>query len=422
MRWRKEAVTVPFSVAMDDVTAGNAKVMKRDFLSSGSLAIVDQGQTLVAGYTNDISLAFKGDLPVIVFGDHTCTIKYVDFPFALGADGVRIIAPRKGYDAKFLYYYLLSSPVINTGYSRHFKYLRERRIPFVPLSEQRRIVEILDQADALRKKRAVADAKAARILPALFYKMFGDPATNPKGWPKKHLSDLCAQVTDGTHDTPKPTSSGYPLVTNAHFINGYIDFSQTYNISPEDHAAVIARSKPEYGDVLYSQIGSLGTACFVDTDREFSIKNCALFKPNPQRLSGKWLTALLNTESYKTYVLKQASGGLQKYLSLKVLRGLDVIAPPIAEQAQFDRAYDSVLALAERREESAILVNKLFNSILHRAFTGDLTAKWREAHMKELLQEMEQQAKALKIDDFQLPIEGNSKSSIINHQSEIPHD
>jgi len=301
-------------------------------------------------------------------------------------------------------------------------HLLRQHIPLPPLSEQRRIVEILDQADALRKKRAVADAKAARILPALFYKMFGDPATNPKGWPKKHLSDLCAQVTDGTHDTPKPTSSGYPLVTNAHFINGYIDFSQTYNISPEDHAAVIARSKPEYGDVLYSQIGSLGTACFVDTDREFSIKNCALFKPNPQRLSGKWLTALLNTESYKTYVLKQASGGLQKYLSLKVLRGLDVIAPPIAEQAQFDRAYDSVLALAERREESAILVNKLFNSILHRAFTGDLTAKWREAHMKELLQEMEQQAKALKIDDFRLPIEGDSKSSIINHRSEIPHD
>ncbi len=65
----------------------------------------------------------------------------------------------------------------------------KHQVPLPPLSEQRRIVEILDQADALRKKRAEADAKAARILPALFYKMFGDPATNPKGWPTKRLGD-----------------------------------------------------------------------------------------------------------------------------------------------------------------------------------------------------------------------------------------
>ena len=75
-----------------------------------------------------------------------------------------------------------------------------------------------------------------------------------------------------------------------------------------------------------------------------------------------------------------------------------------------------------RRQSSGVHLETLFSVLMHSAFTGDLTAMWREAHMNELLQEMEQQAKALKIDDFRLPIEKELKSSIINHQSEIPHD
>ena len=72
--------------------------------------------------------------------------------------------------------------------------LKRIPVPYPPLSEQRRIVEILDQADALRKKRAEADAKADRILPALFYKMFGDPATNPKGWPVVPIREMVDPV------------------------------------------------------------------------------------------------------------------------------------------------------------------------------------------------------------------------------------
>lgn len=108
-------------------------------------------------------------------------------------------------DRNFLAYYLrsqrflafASSTVAGVKMPRVImSKLREHEVPLPPISEQRRIVEILDQADALRKKRAEADAKAARILPALFYKMFGDPATNPKGWPMKALSALGAAAAD----------------------------------------------------------------------------------------------------------------------------------------------------------------------------------------------------------------------------------
>ncbi|MCK9276349.1 MAG: restriction endonuclease subunit S [Syntrophales bacterium] len=98
--------------------------------------------------------------------------------------------PKRFVDAKYLAYCLLhhKTEITALAGSTTFKEvtktaLKKFRVPLPPLSEQRRIVEILDQADALRKKRAEADAKAARILPALFYRMFGEPSTNPKGWP-----------------------------------------------------------------------------------------------------------------------------------------------------------------------------------------------------------------------------------------------
>ena len=80
--------------------------------------------------------------------------------------------------------------------------VRKATIPLPPLSEQRRIVEILDQADALRKKRAEADAKADRILPALFIKMFGDPSTNPRGWDRIPLSQLLRDNKDALQSGP----------------------------------------------------------------------------------------------------------------------------------------------------------------------------------------------------------------------------
>jgi hypothetical protein len=83
-------------------------------LTSGSLPVIDQGQEPIAGYTNDCEMAYKGPLPVILFGDHTRIFKYVDFPFALGADGVKVLVPKKAFNPKFLFFY--STVVIWSGH------------------------------------------------------------------------------------------------------------------------------------------------------------------------------------------------------------------------------------------------------------------------------------------------------------------
>ena len=124
------------------------------------MPVVDQGQSLVAGFVNDLSSACKVELPVIVFGDYTRALKYVDFAFAMGADGTKILVPAVESDVKYLYYALKSLNIRSAGYSRHFKFLKEKRIPFPPLAEQKRIAAILDAADGFWAE--AADPRATR--------------------------------------------------------------------------------------------------------------------------------------------------------------------------------------------------------------------------------------------------------------------
>ena len=107
------------------------KIKKSEYLPSGAIPVVDQSQDFIAGYIDDTERAYDGQLPVIVFGDHTCTLKYVDFPFAIGAEGTQLIRPTKDFDIRYLYYALRNLSLEHFGYQRHFKYLKTSTI-FLP--------------------------------------------------------------------------------------------------------------------------------------------------------------------------------------------------------------------------------------------------------------------------------------------------
>lgn len=157
---------VRFLDAVSDCTGGNSKVQRKDYAIYGELPVIDQGQDFISGYT-DKSNQYKGLLPIVLFGDHTRIFKYVDFPFALGADGVKALQPLKGFNAKFLFYYFRSIKLHNAGYSRHFKFLKEISVPQPSLIEQRRIVDILSRAEGIVRLQREAQKKAAEIIPAL---------------------------------------------------------------------------------------------------------------------------------------------------------------------------------------------------------------------------------------------------------------
>jgi type I restriction enzyme S subunit len=123
------------------------KVKQSDYQPIGLVPIIDQGQSFIAGYTD--KSPYKDNLPVIVFGDHTRVLKFVDFPFVAGADGTQVLIPNRTlFDPLFVYYALSTIDIPSRGYNRHFSLLRESSLPLPPLDEQREIARMLQAVDA----------------------------------------------------------------------------------------------------------------------------------------------------------------------------------------------------------------------------------------------------------------------------------
>jgi restriction endonuclease S subunit len=247
-------------------------------------------------------------------------------------------------------------------------------IQLPPISEQRRVVEILDQADALRKKHAEAEATAARILPVLFYKMFGDPATNPKGLDKKRLGDLIKVRSGNFLPAKNMDPEGQYPVYGGNGINGY---HSEYMF--EQPVIVLGRVGAYCGAIYYSEPN-----CWV-TD------NALYVAEQSDDLHPRYLTEALRVANLNQY----AGRAGQPLISGSRIYPVEILIPPPEDQQTFARSILNLHRDEKRRKDADDHIQKLFSVLLHHAFTGDLTSKWREAHMKELLAEMEEQAKVL---------------------------
>lgn len=143
------------------------QVKSKDYKSFGNYPIVSQEKELISGYWDDDSYLYKHERPIIIFGDHTKEIKYVDFNFVVGADGTQILSPKKGIDARFFYYALVATPLRTLGYARHFKLLKEKTFFIPPLDTQDQIVFRLDALSANIKKLEEVQRKTLAECDAL---------------------------------------------------------------------------------------------------------------------------------------------------------------------------------------------------------------------------------------------------------------
>jgi type I restriction enzyme, S subunit len=119
-------------------------------------------------------------MPVIIFGDHKKNIKYIDFEFVAGSDGVVVLRPKEIFNPKLFYYFIRSIRLLDKGYARHSQLLEKSFIPIPPLETHRRIVAILDKAEEIRRLRAQADELMGRLIQNVFLEMFGDQVKNAK--------------------------------------------------------------------------------------------------------------------------------------------------------------------------------------------------------------------------------------------------
>ena len=173
-----------FDEVFEDKTKYGTKIKTDEYQEKGSHLIIDQGQEQIAGYTN-LEEGIFNDVPAIVFGDHTRVIKYVEEPFFLGADGVKVLKcrfPNANY--KYLFYALRHAKIPDTGYNRHFKWLKEVRIAYPDPERQSEIVEILDKVSTIIMTRKQQLQKLDELVKSQFIEMFGNVFTEETPWEK----------------------------------------------------------------------------------------------------------------------------------------------------------------------------------------------------------------------------------------------
>lgn len=300
---------------------------------------------------------------------------------------------------RFLYYALLSRGLKDTitGAAQPQitrTNLAKVRIPVPPTSEQRRIVEILDQADELRKKRAEADAKAARILPALFYKMFGDPATNPKGWPLVPFGDI-AEIGTRLVDPNQDEYLDLPHIGGEQIEGGsgrILNFKKVRESNLRSGKFIFTEKH-----VLYSKIRPyLNKVAFPRFSGVCSADIYPLL-PKDERISPWYIVALLQTRAFLSYAAMHSERLRIPKLNQEQLSAFKSQLPDTKLIVDFERRASAIDQVLDLLTEQSNKVACLFSVLLHLAFTGDLTAKWRVGRMKEILTEMKLQDRSTEV-------------------------
>lgn len=190
-----------------------------------------------------------------------------------------------------------------------------------------------------------------------------------KNWEWKKCGDVI-DVRDGTHDTPKYVNEGIPLITSKNLISGKIDFKDAQFISLEDHLKIQKRSGVNRGDILFAMIGTIGNPVIVEEESEFSIKNVALFKFTKNPVSPNFFKHLLLSDVIRKQIDRETRGGNQKFVSLNILRNLQIPLPPLPEQKRIAEVLDSADALREKRRLALSKLDSLLQSVFLEMF-GD---------------------------------------------------
>lgn len=154
---------MPLSDAVINITLTDKKIPQKEYLSKGVYPVFDQGQKYIGGYTDTEEKLVECELPVIVFGDHTRVIKFVNRPFVAGADGVKVLQPKRFYSPQLLEYFTLhiATYLTNHGYARHYQHLVKSTIPLPPINEQQRIVAKIEALFS-ELDNGIASLKTAR--------------------------------------------------------------------------------------------------------------------------------------------------------------------------------------------------------------------------------------------------------------------
>jgi type I restriction enzyme S subunit len=346
---------------------------------SFSTPVLTAGKSFILGYTDEEKGVFD-ELPVIIFDDFTTAFHYVDFPFKVKSSAMKILKPvKEKADLKYLFYKMQTISMDTNLHKRYWisKY-SQVKIPLPPLPQQQKIANILDAADALRQKDKALLAKYDELTQALFLDMFGDPVSNPKKYLLHLLGDHCA--VKGGKRVPKDEklvsqNTGFPYIKAGNIKSGKVTSKNLEYLLPITREK-LKRYTVEKGDVCITVVGAnIGDIGVVPDELHLAnlTENANKILINDKSiLNNAYLAKYLQMDFVQKNIgAKTMAVGVPK-LALFRIEQIELLIPPLTLQNQFaDRmqVIEQQKAISKKSLEKS---EQLFNSLLQKAFKGEL--------------------------------------------------
>ena len=225
------------------------------------------------------------------------------------------------------------------------KVISDANIPIPPLSEQQSIVAELDKINELisLKKAQLSDLDS--LAQSIFYDMFGDPIENEKGWEVKKMMDLCTNIVDCPHSTPKKSDSvtDYPCIRTSELKGGSISWDTMQYLEKEEYEIRIARLKPEAGDIVFGREGTIGDAVILPKGYNFSLgQRTMLLRANTEIISNVFLHRVILSEWMKQQIEYVNVSSTVAHVNIKDFKQFTVPLPPLPLQQEFAKRIELI--------------------------------------------------------------------------------
>ena len=368
------------------------KIPQGQYQKAGEYPIVDQGADFIAGYTDDKSRLYSGQLPVIVFGDHTRIFKYVDFAFSLGADGTKLLCPKKYLNPHYFYYYLCGLSLESKGYNRHYKYLKEELISFPGMLEQRKISHILLNIKNVIDHQEQIIAKTKELKRSLMHQLFTHGLRSeelketeigavPNSWNKKDLEQV-ADIVYGAQAAVAhalDSSIGTPIFTNINITNeGKIDLTTLrYYKVPEKKRNRLMLKK---GDILFNwrsgSKGHVGKTALFELDGEYTFSSFILRFRTSKDMHNRFLVYYLQyLKSIGYFSQYRDQSSVNSVFNASASAKIPVFMPEMDEQEEIALAINSIDLKIGAEKSRSNSIKALFRTILNNLMIGQARVK-----------------------------------------------
>lgn len=310
------------------------KIEKKNYSNGSLIPIISQEEDFISGYWDNYADITPHSSPVVVFGDHSRVLKYIDFDFVVGADGVKILLPHEPISAKFLYYFLKWTDIPSLGYSRHFRLLKEYKYPCPQTQDQNTVNSELDKINELIDVKRSQLADLDLLAQALFYETFGDPITNSKGW---EISKVAEILETGSGGTPSKSVDEYwnseeiPWIGSNMCQNKILyktDGRFISRLGLENSSAKLL----EPDTILIALVGAtIGKVALIKIPTSTN-QNIGYIKPHKNIINPIFLFYTIQG-LYSLFL--EIGNGKFKMANLSFIRNLPIILPPISLQNEF---------------------------------------------------------------------------------------